>query len=72
MSKNQLGVEGIFVHGVRRRGGVLRLAFFIDEQSAARCDLFGAAAIGHESEGADAVEAVGQSMRAKYEGESDG
>ena len=53
-----LGVEGVSVRGVR-------LAFFIDEQSAARCDLFGAAAIGHESEVADAMEAVGQSMKEK-------
>src|SRR3974390_2797104 len=56
---------GVFIHGVRRRGGVLRLRFFIDEQSTARCDLFGAAAIGHESEVADAMEAGGQSMKEK-------
>lgn len=60
-----LCLDCVFALGVRRQGGVLRLRFFIDEQSAARCDLFGAAAIGHESEVADTMEAVGQSMKEK-------
>ena len=60
-----LGVGGVFVHRGRRRGSVLRLGFFIDEQSAAQSDIFGAVTVRHESEIADAVEAVGQGMKQK-------
>src|SRR5674536_290696 len=37
-----------------------RLQSFIDEQSAARCDLGGAMTIGHEAEVTDSMKAVGQ------------
>ena len=60
-----VGVDGVFVDRVRRRGGVLRFGFFIAEQSAAQSDIFGAVTIRHESEIADAVEAVGQGMKQK-------
>ncbi len=65
ISADALGVDGVFVHRGRRRGSVLRLGFFIDEQSAAQSDIFGAVTVRHESEIADAVEAVGQGMKQK-------
>ena len=48
-----LGFDGVIVDRVRRRGGGFRLRFFIDEQSAAQSDIFGAVTVRHESEIAD-------------------
>ena len=60
-----LGVVDAFACRGGRQGGGLRFGFFVDEQSAARCDLFGAMTIGHEAEVADAMKAVGQGMKEK-------
>ena len=61
---DQLGADSVFVDRVRQGGGDLRLCFF-GKESAARRDIFGPAAIRHESEVADAMEAVGQGMEQK-------